>query len=141
MTREGVRLPGELVTRSRRLSLPALVACLALATGCGSGSDKKAAPKPDGASSGPAKRATKVDIAKFEFSPKTTRVKAGGTVTWANADKAPHTAKAEPSAPGRFDTDTVAKGERKQVQLDKPGRYRYFCAFHRFMEGEVEVVQ
>ncbi|MDQ3720093.1 MAG: cupredoxin domain-containing protein [Actinomycetota bacterium] len=129
------------MTRSRRPSLLAPLACLAVATGCGSDSDEKAAPTPDAASSGPAKQAAKVDIAKFEFSPKTTRVKAGGTVTWANADKAPHTAKSEPSAPGKFDTDTLAKGKRKQVRLDKPGRYRYFCAFHRFMEGEVEVVR
>lgn len=126
--------------RPRRLPGTALIACLAAATGCGSDSDEKSAPA-DRASSGPAQQAAKVDIAKFEFSPNAARVKAGGTVTWVNADKAPHTAESEPSAPGKFDTDSLAKGKRKQVRLDKPGRYRYFCAFHRFMEGEVEVVQ
>jgi len=129
------------VTRVSRFSLPAPVTCLALAAGCGSGSDEKAGPQKDAASSAPAEQAAKVDIAKFEFASKTTRVKAGGMVAWANQDKAPHTAKSEPSAPGKFDTGTLDKGKQKQVRLDKPGRYKYFCAFHRFMEGEVEVVQ
>ena len=131
-------LPGERVTRIRRPSLPALVACLALAAGCGSeGGPAGDAAKP----AAQAKQAAKVDIAKFEFAPKTVRVKAGGSVTWLNEDAAKHNAESEPSAPGKFDTDTLKKNGQKEIRLDEPGRYSYFCGFHRFMEGTVEVVQ
>jgi len=27
------------------------------------------------------------------------------------------------------------------VKLGKPGDFKYFCTFHRFMEGTVEVVE
>lgn len=133
------RSRGEATTTVRRLSLPAIVACLVLAAGCGQSqegpSGRPAAPAP------PAQRSAEVDIAKFAFAPRTVRVKAGGTVSFTNEDKAPHTAETEPETPGRFDTGTLRQSRRKRVRLDEPGRYSYFCAFHRFMESEVEVVE
>ncbi|MGI9081460.1 MAG: hypothetical protein ACR2FZ_04160 [Thermoleophilaceae bacterium] len=31
--------------------------------------------------------------------------------------------------------------DEKTVKLGKPGDFKYFCTFHRFMEGTVEVVE
>ncbi len=94
--------------------------------GCGGGDDD----------SPPA--AQTANITSFRFMPDPIRVKAGGTVTWVNNDKAPHTAQTD----GRgFDTDRLDLGERRRVKLDRPGTYRYFCVYHRFMEGTVEVVE
>lgn len=78
------------------------------------------------------------NIASFKFTPDPIRVKAGGTVTWVNQDRAPHTAETERAG---FDTKRLDLGEKKVVRLDRPGTYRYFCVYHRFMEGTVEVVE
>ncbi len=117
----------------------ATVACLALlpllAAGCG---DDEAA----GERSAAAKKSARVKIASFKFTPDPVKVKKGGTVTFANTDKAPHTAQTDlnPKA-AEFDTQRLERGDEKAVKLDKPGKFQYFCVFHRFMEGTVEVVE
>lgn len=115
----------------RRPLLAALAACLALPAGCGDDDDQAAA----------AKRSTTVDVASFRFMPDSIRVKAGGTVTWVHRDRAPHTAETEAKTAGGFDTGRLDRGERETVRLDRPGTFRYFCVYHRFMEGTVEVVE
>lgn len=131
--------------KARRM-VAALAGALALVAvplaGCGDdgGQDPPrksvAAPKPA------AKRAVTVDIASFKFRPDTIAVKAGGTVTFVNQDKAPHTAQTELNPKtAEFDTDRLERGDEKAVKLERAGSFEYFCAFHRFMEGRVEVVQ
>ncbi len=100
-----------------------------LAVGCGDG----------GSDGGTAKSAVKVNIASFKFVPDPIEIKAGGTVTWVNRDKAPHTAEGEPKP--AFDTGRLNLGQSKAVRFDRPGRFTYFCDFHRFMTGTVEVVE
>jgi plastocyanin len=87
-------------------------------------------------------RAVTVDVADFKFKPAAVTVEAGGTITFANGDKAPHTAQTNlnPKA-AEFDTGRLAKGEKKVVKLTHPGRFSYFCAYHRFMKGTVKVVE
>ncbi|MDQ4047938.1 MAG: plastocyanin/azurin family copper-binding protein [Actinomycetota bacterium] len=117
----------------------ATVASLALlpllATGCGGGDSA-------GERSTGGKRSVMVTIASFKFAPDPVKVRKGGTVTFANEDKAPHTAQTDlnPNA-AEFDTKRLELGDENVVTLDKPGRFRYFCAYHRFMEGTVEVVE
>lgn len=112
-----------------------LGACVALlALGCGGGGDDES-----GDDGGAAKSAVKVNIASFKFVPDPIEVKAGGTITWVNQDKAPHTAEGE-SKPA-FDTGRLNLGQSKAVRFDRPGRFTYFCDFHRFMTGTVEVVE
>jgi plastocyanin len=63
-------------------------------------------------------------------------------VTFANADKAPHTAQTDLNGTAaEFDTKRLELGDEKAVELDKPGRFQYFCVYHRFMEATVEVVE
>jgi plastocyanin len=105
-----------------------ILSVAAVFAGCGGGSDamtQDAAPE----------QAT-VRIASFKYAPPTLTVAKGARVTFVNEDKAPHTATARD---GRFDTGTLKKGDRKALTLDKPGRYRYTCSFHAFMEGEIVV--
>jgi plastocyanin len=105
------------------------------ACGGDSSDDADAAPKAP-----PAKNAVTVNIADFKFKPPTVRVKAGGTVSFVNGDKAPHTAQTDSNPrTSEFDTGRLAKGDEKVVKLPEPGRFSYFCAYHRFMEGTVEV--
>lgn len=95
--------------------------------GCG-GSD-------DRAMSGDASPTSlEVEIADFKFAPPAATVKAGGTITFVNRDKAPHTAETE-----GFDTGRLDRGQSKPIKVDEPGTYEYFCDFHRFMTATVEV--
>jgi plastocyanin len=134
---------GETVTRRGRRSLPVLAACLALlalpAAGCGD--DDKEKSSRSSSTGGAAKGDTTVNIASFKFVPEDLKVKAGSKVTWINQDKAPHTAQTEDEVANGFDTDRLDLGEKKAITLDTPGKFEYFCIYHRFMTGTVEVVQ
>jgi plastocyanin len=121
----------------RRRSLVCMAAGLALLVGCGS--DEEAA-KP-ASSTASAKGDTTVNVASFKYMPEKLRVKAGSTVTWVNQDKAPHTAETEGGRQSGFDTGRLDLGEKRAVTLDKPGKFEYFCVYHRFMTGTVEVVK
>ncbi len=80
---------------------------------------------------------TAVTIENFEFEPATITVAAGTTVRFTNEDASSHTATSKQS--GAFDTGSIAKGESATVKLDEPGTYAFFCAFHPFMKGTIEV--
>ncbi|MBI4147770.1 cupredoxin domain-containing protein [Candidatus Woesearchaeota archaeon] len=80
----------------------------------------------------------KVDMKEFKFSPNTLTVKAGDSVTFTNADGAPHTATMT-SGPEKFDTGKLVKGQSKTVTLSKPGTYTYICEFHPGMKGTIVV--
>ncbi len=89
-----------------------------------------------------ASQAETVNISDFKFKPDRITVKTGGTVTFVNRDKAFHTAQTELNPKtAEFDTERLERGDRKAVKLRHPGRFKYFCAYHRFMEGTVEVVK
>ena len=126
----------------------ALTTCLLLlaigAAGCGS--DDDAGPSAMGTSepvaAPAAKGAVTVDIADFKFKPPAIKVKRGGTVTFVNMDKAPHTAQTELNPKtAEFDTGRLTRRQMKGIKLPETGTFSYFCAYHRFMEGTVEVVE
>jgi len=146
----GLRLPPSALGLRRRF-LPALAGCLApvalTVAGCGGDDGDGAAKKttgttPEKSAGGAAKDAVTVNIASFKFQPDPIKVKVGGTVTFVNQDKAPHTAQTDLNAKrAEFDTKRLETGDEKTVKLGKPGDFKYFCTFHRFMEGTVEVVE
>ena len=113
-----------------RSSLCALAGCLALA-GC-SGDDDS----PDQAGAGGTADPAFVAIAEFAYEPETITVEPGTELTWTSSDRAPHTATADD---GSFDTGTLKRGDEAAVRLEEPGTYTYYCRFHAFMNGTVEV--
>ena len=116
-------------TRTRAAVL-GVAAVAALGTGgCGGDDD-------DGVDSSSGEATHAVEIADFEYAPETLTVPAGTKVTWSNSDEAPHTATADD---GSFDTGTLRDGDEVGVVLDEPGTYSYYCRFHAFMKGKVEV--
>jgi plastocyanin len=123
----------------RHAPVPLAILALALA-GCGGGDDGGKSGGGGGGGSAAAPAAAKVDIKDFKFVPDPIRVRAGGSVTWTNSDSAPHTAETDGSKPSAFDTGTLKQGDSKKVAFAKAGKFTYFCSFHRFMTGTVEVV-
>jgi plastocyanin len=81
-----------------------------------------------------------VAIKDFEFDPKETSVAPGGTVTWKNTGKAPHTATFDDVKD--LDTGTLDPGlEGALVAPAQPGNYSYRCNIHPAkMRGVMVVV-
>ena len=74
-----------------------------------------------------------VEIKGMKFVPDMMEVAAGDTITFTNADPAPHTATAED---GSFDTGRLAKGESATVTVTA-GDHAYKCMVHPMMKGTV----
>ena len=75
-----------------------------------------------------------VEIKGMKFVPAEIEVAAGDTITFTNADSAPHTATAED---GAFDTGRLKKGEAKQVTVAAAGDHAFKCLVHPMMKGKV----
>ena len=128
-----------MTARSPLVVLLALAAPVAggVAAGCGGDDDDPATPAAAMAQGGGGGASTDlVAIADFAFDPETVTVDAGTKLTWTNDDEAPHTATADD---GSFDTGTLKLDDTGAVALDQPGTYTYYCRFHPFMKGTVEV--
>lgn len=130
-----------MTARSPLVVLLALAAVAAVAgggaAGCGGDDDDPATPAAAMAQGGGGGASTDlVAIADFAFDPETVTVDAGTKLTWTNDDEAPHTATADD---GSFDTGTLKLDDTGAVALDQPGTYTYYCRFHPFMKGTVEV--
>lgn len=76
-------------------------------------------------------------ITDFKFSPGTTTVQIGDTITWTNSGPSPHTATANG---GSFDTGTLGKGASSSHTFTQPGTFAYICKIHPFMHGTVVVL-
>jgi plastocyanin len=116
------------MSRTTGFAILAIAATLALA-GCG-GDDEDS-----GGSPGP--EDTEVLIADFRYEPETITVEAGQPISFINTDEAPHTATAEDDE--SFDTGRLELDDAGEVRVGEPGTYAYYCEFHPFMEGTLEV--
>jgi Icc protein len=93
-----------------------------------------AAAPPDSAASA---TTTTIKIDNFSFSPPSTTVLAGTTITWVNADDVPHKIV---SSDGKFTASPpVDTNDRYAFRFAQPGRYEYFCALHPKMTGVIVV--
>jgi len=128
---------------AKRTLATTLALLVLAASGCGGDDEESAAGSAatgsPSAGGGSAEAEGAVGIKDFKFAPEAVKVKAGGTVTFANADGAKHNAQTEDDADGAFDTGDLQKGDSKAVTFDEPGTYAYYCVYHRFMTGTVEV--
>lgn len=77
-----------------------------------------------------------VKIVDFGYEPDDVSVEAGTPIEFTNEDAAAHTATATDSS---FDTGTLDKGDAKEITIDEPGTYDYYCRFHAFMKATVTV--
>ena len=80
--------------------------------------------------------ANEIVIQNFAFEPSTLTVKAGTKVTWVNRDDEPHTATATDK---RFNSKTLENGDRFSTEFTQPGTYKYYCALHPKMTGQIIV--
>lgn len=80
--------------------------------------------------------ANEVVIQNFAFEPSTLTVKVGEKVTWVNRDDEPHTATATDK---RFASKTLENGDRFSTEFTAPGTYKYYCALHPKMTGQIIV--
>src|ERR1044072_2100161 len=78
--------------------------------------------------------ANEIVIQNFAFEPATLTVKAGTKVTWVNRDEEPHTATATDK---RFNSKVLENGDRFTTEFTQPGTYKYYCALHPKMTGQV----
>ncbi|MGE0503738.1 MAG: cupredoxin family copper-binding protein [Rhizobiaceae bacterium] len=75
-----------------------------------------------------------VEIKGMKFNPATFEVAVGDTVTFTNADAAPHTGTA---LDGSFDTGRLAKGQSGTVTIGAAGAHDFKCAVHPMMKGTI----
>ncbi len=81
-----------------------------------------------------------VTISNFAFGPSTMTVSVGTTVTWMNADTAPHTSTADATSAFQWDTGTINPGAASgPVQFTQAGTFTYHCNIHPFMHGTIVV--
>ncbi|WP_409333812.1 cupredoxin family copper-binding protein [Burkholderia sp. Bp8963] len=79
---------------------------------------------------------TVVTIKNFMFSPMSTTIKAGTTLTWKNLDAEPHTIVNDA---GIFHSKALDEDETYSFKFDKPGVYKVFCGIHPFMKETITV--
>jgi plastocyanin len=79
---------------------------------------------------------TKVVVKDFMFSPTTSTVRAGSTVTWTNMDEEPHTVLSDT---GLFKSGAMDTNESFSFKFEKPGTYHFTCAIHPRMVGTIVV--
>jgi plastocyanin len=84
----------------------------------------------------PAASTNEVVIQNFAFEPATLTVKVGTKVTWVNRDDEPHTATATDK---RFSSKALENGDRFTTEFNQPGIYKYYCALHPKMTGQIIV--
>lgn len=109
----------------------ALLGALAiLASACASG---KATGLPSGPTQSPTTEACDGTIDMTDalaFEPKDCTVTVGTTVTWTTVGSAPHTATAEPDAPVKFDSESVASNASFEFTFEAAGTVEYYCKLH-----------
>ena len=133
----------------------ALIMCLCLAlsaglvlTACGndsssssssSGSKKKSSSKKKKSSS--ATGAAAVTMQNISFSPSSSQVKVGDTVTWTNDESVGHDVTADDGSFKSGPPGGMKQGDTFEHKFDQAGSFAYKCTVHPNMTGTVQVSQ
>jgi plastocyanin len=96
--------------------------------------DKSNTPKP--AQTAHAASDPGVTIADFQFTPGSTTIHVGDTITWTNNGPSSHTATARN---GSFDIGVLKKGASASHTFTQAGTFAYYCKIHPFMHGTIIV--
>jgi plastocyanin len=78
--------------------------------------------------------ANQVVVQNYAFMPYTLNVPVGSVVTWYNADPVAHTT----TAPGIWDGELYPGGSFR-YQFNTPGSFSYYCRYHPYMHGVINV--
>ncbi len=78
-----------------------------------------------------------VTIADFHFTPASTTIHVGDTITWSNSGPSSHTATA---TNGSFNSGILKKGQSASHTFTQPGTFAYACQIHPFMHGTIVVL-
>jgi plastocyanin len=76
-----------------------------------------------------------VTIQALQYTPQTLTVRPGDAVVWVNKDPFPHTV----TAPGAFDSRSIAAGASWRYTARRAGTYAYICTLHSNMKGTLQV--
>lgn len=82
------------------------------------------------------------DEGQIYFDPEVTDIEVGTTVAWKNLDNTVHTVtsgNADAGPDGTFDSEMIAAGESFEFTFNEVGSYEYYCTFHPWMKGSVNV--
>ena len=77
-----------------------------------------------------------VDILNFQFSPQTSTINTGDTITWTNKDSTAHSATAND---GSFDSKRISSDGKYSFTFTKAGTYTYYCTYHPGMKATIIV--
>ena len=91
-------------------------------------------PLEDAATTAAAGKAIVVD--NFSFAPAATTVPVGTAITWTNKDDVPHNVV---STEQKFKSPVLDTDQQFSHTFDAPGVYKYYCALHPKMTGQVVV--
>src|SRR3954470_9919951 len=80
--------------------------------------------------------AHEVAVDNFSFTPATTSVPVGTTITWTNRDDVPHVVA---STEQKFKSPVLDTDGKFSHLFDAPGAYNYFCSLHPKMTGRIVV--
>ena len=78
-----------------------------------------------------------VEIKNFAFNPTEITIKAGGTVTWTNADAMGHDILSDSGE--SFKSELLSTGQSFSHTFTAAGTYQYHCGIHPSMIGKVIV--
>ncbi|MFN2464763.1 MAG: cupredoxin domain-containing protein [Candidatus Dormibacteria bacterium] len=76
-------------------------------------------------------------ITGFKFDPNPQHVQVGDTVRWTNLDQSQHTSTADVGS--LWDSQRLDRGGVFEHRFTSVGDFKYHCAVHPFMHGEIIV--
>jgi plastocyanin len=82
------------------------------------------------------------DDGQIYYDPQVINVKVGSVIAWDNVDNTVHTVtsgKAPTDADGVFDSEMMLAGDVYEFKFTEAGSYDYYCTFHPWMVGTVNV--
>jgi plastocyanin len=79
-----------------------------------------------------------IQIADYKFTPGTTNIIAGSTITWTNTDKDTHNVAID-QGPEWYTSPVLKQGETARFTFTKPGTYHYYCEWHPTMQAQIVV--
>ena len=82
-----------------------------------------------------------VSIANMAFSPSTTTISKGTTVTWTNNSTYTHSVVSDVGSSETWDSGSLSINPTFSYQFDNVGEFGYKCGIHSFMTGSITITE